>query len=338
MAVGENHPAADPTIADAASREEHFQRPASMARFALTGALLGGLVGGSTLGLESLLQARSLRDVSLTTFLIVYPVVGAILGAFWSRNPEARRWRRGPGFFATEPLPDEERAGRARRVRRSAWIGFGAGIVVALAASALDFTWRGWPYLSEMLNSSLFFGPCFGAFLGFNLGLRAGDPKPSTRDVRFRMRTLMILTAYAALWLFLVVRTSGVSGAARKYHNMAQSARETAKVYQTVLDKEVEDSRRTANAEALRAGRIPDGLLDSQKEFLRSLDRSATKEYRKYRYGLIADVEQLRADTAAGNVITYSRIVDYQRALAEKYNVAAQKPWLPVAPDPPMPR
>lgn len=312
-------------------------RARTIARFVLGGATIGALMGASATAAESFLRARSVRDIPLTTILLVYPTVGAILGGWASRNPHAGGWKRPEGFFATEPLSNEERDARERRVRKSAWIGFGGGIAVGLTTSALDFAWRGWPYLSETLGSSLFFGPCFGALIGFNLGLRPGDPKPSVRAIRFGLRTLMILTAYLGFCLALVVRTSGISGAARLYLAKSQSARETKAVYQKILDQCLEDAKRTTNAEELRAGRIPDGLFASQKEFLKSLDQTATEAYKKHRYGLIADGEQRRAELAVENIKEYTRFVDYEKTLAEKYARAAQEPWLVIEPDAPRP-
>ncbi len=309
----------------------------TIVRFVLGGAAFGAVMGISSAGFVYLIQGRSLRDVSLTTFLVVYPAVGAIIGGWTGLTPHARGWRRPLGFFATEPLSAEEREAREGRLRKSVWIGFGGGIAVGLAASALDFAWRGWPYLSEMLGSSLFYGPYFGACIGLNLGLRPGDPKPSPRSLRFSMRTLMILTGYTAVWLALVVRTSGVSGAARSYLAKSQNARELQAVYQKILDRCRADAERFRNADELRAGRIPDGLLASQKQFLKSLDQTATEEYKKYRYGLIADGEQRQAELGVENVKEYTRFVDYEKALAEKYAKASQQPWMAVEPDPPRP-
>ena len=312
-------------------------RTRTIVKFMLGGAAIGALLGASATASQYFLRAWSLRDVSLTTFLIIYPTVGAILAWWAGRNPHAGGWKRPPSFFATEPLSAEEREARGRRVRKSAWIGFGGGIAVGLATSALDFAWRGWPYLSETLGFSFCFYPYLGALLGFNLGLRPGDPKPSLRDVRFGLRTLMILTAYLAVYLALLVRSSGISSAARLYLSKSQSEREMATVFQKLLDQSVAETGRFKNAEELRAGRIPDGLLPSQKQFLKSLDQTATEEYKKYRYGLIADGEQRRAELGAQNVKEYTRFVDYYKALGEKYARVAQTPWLTVEPDPPRP-
>jgi len=314
-------------------------RPWAIARNAFVGAVFAALGGGAVAAFEILLLGRNPRDLAMTTHLIIYPVIGAILGWLFSRNsnPKGWGWKRPPGFFAEGPLPPEERDARLARTARSMWIGFGAGIAIGLVAAGLDFAWRGWPYLSEAVMSSLFFFPYFGAILGLNLGLRPGDPKPSPRNIRFRTRTLMILTAYAALYLGLFVSTSRVSGAARLYLSKTQGAQTTIPVFQKLLDDAVKNLGRKKSAEELRAGRIPDGLLASQKEFLRSLDKTATEEYRKQRYGLIADGEERQAELAAGNVEIYGQIVDFYRAMADKYEKAAREPWLPVEPDPPMP-
>jgi hypothetical protein len=147
----------------------------------------------------------------------------------------------------------------------------------------------------------------------------------------------MILTAYAAFCFWLVASTSRLSGAARHYLFKSQGARTTLPVFEKLLDDAVKDVGRRKNAEELREGRIPDGLLASQKDFLRSLDGTATEEYRKQRYGLIADGEERQADLAAGNVEIFSQTVEHFRKLADKYEKAAREPWLPVEPDPPMP-
>lgn len=306
-------------------------------RCVLVGAAIGMMMGASATAAQYFLRAKNLRDVSLPTYLIIYPAVGVITGWWAGRNPHAGGWKRPLGFFATEPLSPDEREARARRVRKSAWIGFGGGIAVGFATVALDFAWRGWPYLWETLGFDLFFFPYFGALIGLNLGLRPGDPKPSPRNLRVGLRTLMILTAYLGVCLALMVRTSGISGAARVYLSKSQGAREMEALYQKILDQSIAEAGRIRNAEELRSGRIPEGLLASQKEFLKSLDGTANEDYKKYRYGLIADSEQRLAELGAGNVKEYTRIVDYEKALADKYAKASVQPWLAVDPDPPRP-
>lgn len=330
--MSESDVAVDPSVPKTAAR------PAAVWRSILGGTLLGMAIGAGPVAIDVYLRARSPRDVALPTFLIVSPIIGVALGLAVGRLPYATGWRRPPGFFAEGPIPDDEREERGRRLRKWIWTGFGLGIVIALVNAALDFTWRGWPYLGDALGMGMFLGPYFGALMGLNLGLRPGDPKPSLRDFRLRMSTVMILTAYLAFWLGLVVQTRQLASAAKTSWNQHLNARDTGAVFQNLLDQQVQQAGRAKNAEALRAGRIPDGLDRQQIAFLKSLDGKATEDYKKQRYALIANEEQRQADIGKSNVDVYGRIVDHYKAMAAKYAVAAERPWLPVEPDPPVPK
>ena len=312
-------------------------RKRSRALFALRGLIAGALLGGVSAGLEYLLKGRKIHDVALPTDLILYPLVG--LGIFWFGyvNPHMWHWVRPRGFFSVEPLPPEEAAARGSRIRRSAWLGFGWGITIALAATALELAWRGWPFLAATFIGGLIFYPYMGILLGYNLSLRPGDSKPSIRSFRFRMSTLMVLVAYFGVLCGLGTVASRYSSLALKYRASALNARTMIDVFQTQLDRAHVDLKRADSAKELRAGRIPDGLLPSQIAFLKGLDGSATEEYKKYRYGLIADGEDLQAGLATQNLAEFTPRVEIYKKLADKYEKAAQEPWVPVEPDPPMP-
>ena len=71
------------------------------------------------------------------------------------------------------------------------------------------------------------------------------------------------------------------------------------------------------NASELRAGRIPDGIEGGQKTFLKSLDRSATPEYRTYRFGLIADGEDRSGQLAESNVAEFGKLTTLRPARPE---------------------
>ena len=254
--------------------------------------------GLCTAGIEYLLHGRDLHQVAVPTYGLVYPARG-----FWAllvRLPKLVWVARdaSAGFFATEPLPPEEAAARGGRIRRFAWTGFGTGVGIGLLATALDFIWRGWPSVGASFVISQLLYPYMGIGLGFNLGLRPGDAKPSIRNFRFRMRTLMILVAYFGILFGLGTVLSRYSGLAWQYHVKAVGDRAMADVYQTQIEKARADLERAENATELRAGRIPDGLLPSQKDFLKGLEGNATEEYKKYRYGIIADGEQRQASLA----------------------------------------
>ena len=108
-------------------------------------------------------------------------------------------------------------------------------------------------------------------------------------------------------------------------------------VFQNLLDRARADLKRADDAKELRAGHIPDGLLPAQKTFLKGLEGNATEEYKKYRYGLIADGEDRQAGLATLNVAEFTPRIEIYKRLVEKYTKAAQEPWVPVEPDPPMP-
>ncbi|WP_154673906.1 hypothetical protein [Singulisphaera acidiphila] len=303
----------------------------------LTGLVMGGMLGAVSVGVEYLLRGRDLHEVALPTYLLLYPLIGFGLGGLYYRHPHIRPWVRPPGFFAVEPLPPEEAEARGQRSRRFMGIGFGAGIATSFLATAFDFVWRGWPFLAETLIPALLWWPYLGLLIGYSVSLQPGAPKPSIRNIRFRMRTLMILVAYVALLFGFGTQSARYSGMARIYHEKGRSARTMVDFFQSQVEKSRADLKRTDAAKELRAGRIPDRLLPSQKEFLKGLEGKSTEEYRQYRYGLIADGEDRQARLAAGNVVQCGVRVDYYKRLAAKYAKAAREPWMPVEPDPPMP-
>src|SRR5437773_570444 len=81
----------------------------SIGRFTLRG-LAGGLFFGALLSvMEYFFRGRNLHDVSLTTYLVLFPMIGAGLGSLYQRCPEMWYWRRPASFFAVGPLSAEER-------------------------------------------------------------------------------------------------------------------------------------------------------------------------------------------------------------------------------------
>lgn len=309
----------------------------SSSRSALLGFVGGGIVGVSGAGMEYLLRQRNLREVSLPTSLILYPLLGLGLGWLTSKFPHAQTWMRRKDFFSVEPLPQEEAESRARLVRTFVWRGFACGIAVALTGALLDFSWRGWPFLGFSLIGGLVFYPYMGMLLGYSLGLQPGHPKQSIKNLRFRMRTLMFMVAYVAILCGLGVQVGRYSSLAAIYHAKALSAGSTAETFRELAEKNQDTMMRADNAKQLREGRIPEGITPAQKTFLKSLDGTASDQYKQYRYKLIADSEDQQAKLASQNAIEFTRLVDHHTQLAKKYREAERHPWAPVAPDPPTP-
>ena len=189
-------------------------------QFAFRGAAGGLIVGSVIAGAEFLLHGRDLREVALPTYTLLYPLVGLGLGLLYCRYRRAglRKGFSSVEFFSVEPLLPDAAAERDRRVRRVVGVGFGVGMAVALLATALDFAWRGWPFLTGMVVSSLISYPWLGLFLGYYFSLRQGDPRPSTRDLRLRTRTLMMIIAYIAILFGIATEATRYGGPAQRYH------------------------------------------------------------------------------------------------------------------------
>jgi hypothetical protein len=127
-----------------------------------------------------------------------------------------------------------------------------------------------------------------------------------------------------------------ISGAARERHALSLNARSMIALPRSQSEKFlVEMRRRTKNAEELRSGRIPEELDEVSRDFLKSLDKTASDEFKKHRYPLMADSEEQQAKVAEDMYRTNDRVANYQQTRAEKYRKAAQEPWAPVGPDPP---
>jgi hypothetical protein len=309
----------------------------SRLQFALGGLLAGVMIGGGILGLEYLVRRRNLHDMALPSYLFVYPLVGLGLGWLGYRNEHAWRLVRPRDFFSDLPLPSEEAAARGERTRRFVWIGFGLGIAVALLATALEFAWRGWPFLAGTFASGFLMYPYFGMLVGYNVSLRPGGPRPSIRNFRFRVGTLMILVAYVGVLCGVGSIAARYSQLAAEYRAKSLNARTLADAFQSLLKKEQPNLTRAENAKELRAGRIPDGIEPSQIAFLKGLEGKSSGQYKQYQYGLIADGEDRQAQMSTQIVPGLTRSLAHYKKLAEKYSKAEQEPWVAVAPDPPMP-
>jgi hypothetical protein len=292
-----------------------------------SGLLLGLIVTGFTMMLSG---RRDLHEIPLWNYLFLWPVIGMVTGYLVGR--------------ASEPLPDnlseDEQEKRRRRRRRFVAAGFGIGLVIGVVSTLVDLAWRGWFILPEQLVLNLVLFPYFGTLLGFNLSRVPGEPKWSWRFFRFNMRTMMVVVAYVALLFGLGVESGRIGRSAKQYHQQYVNAKEMVNVFGGVLRKEQAQAPiRLRSAERLRNGEIPAEIMQGQKDFLKSLDTDpkVTPEYRKYRYGLIADGEELLGRQSETNIGGYTTLVDYFSKLAAKYKQAQQKPWLPVEPDPPRP-
>jgi hypothetical protein len=249
------------------------------------------------------------------------------------------------GLDAVVPETDggPNAAERSRRAR-ARWVlgGFGAGIVLAFVIIAVRVAMVGWRILPYELIFDLIWSPILGAEMGMGLGYRRHPASREERRLwkrpRFRMLTMMILVAYVALLFGAGVSTAPIGDAARRYSQKYQTSLDLMAQFRELAKKaEAESGQLLSTAAELRSGRIPDGLHPSQKEFLKSLDRTATPEYREERYGLIADGDEQRRRGLEHAVEVLRRLIAHYEELAAKYDRARRRPWLPVEPDPPRP-
>jgi len=299
---------------------------------------LGLVIGVLLTTIETVFKGYDLEQVALPTYLGLYPLVGLGLGWFVAQSPEPISWRRPTGFFASGPLTPEKAVEWARRMSRSTGVGFLLGIGLAFSAGLLDFLWRGWPYLTLTLVTGLVYGPIIGSMIGYNLGLRRGDPAPSLRNLRFSTRGMLILVAYCGLVLGVGTMFAKYSRAAAQAQSKATSSRFMIQTFEQLCDKQRAELIRDERAQALRQGQIPDGLLPIQTKFLESLNAPGTDPaYRQARFNLIAQGEETSAKLARQNLGDFQAVIEYHRALETKYRNAVKRPWLPIEPDAPPP-
>ncbi len=148
------------------------------------------------------------------------------------------------------------------------------------------------------------------------------------------------MVAYVAFLFGLGIPAQRLSDSARQYLQKFVKHDEMFNIYSKLGRKsELEARQKRGTVEQLRLGKIPNGLLPGQAEFLRSLDidPNVTPEYRKYRRDLITEGEEQTRTRQERNAIVFGDVAEYHRRLAAKYDKARWRPWLPVEPDPPMP-
>ncbi len=235
--------------------------------------------------------------------------------------------------------PQAATEGNRQRRRWIAW-GFGAGLIVGFLVTAVHVAIVGYHILPSQLVFNLMMFPYLGSLIGFRRYRARYVETWKWKRPQIRTGTLMWVVAYVALLFGMGVLSDRVGWRARQYYQKYVNSESIAKVYRDQGHKsEVEVIKRRRNLEQFREGKIPDGLLPMQIEFLRNLetDPKATPEYRKYRRGLIEAGERLQLMPQESNVVIFGKFTDYYQKLADKYDRARWHPWLPVEPDPPPP-
>jgi hypothetical protein len=222
-------------------------------------------------------------------------------------------------------------------------VGFGGWLVVDLFTTLLqvagpEYTWGDAP---QLLAWNLAVAPFLPVVTGSVALFLTRRPRPWVwRFPRFRTGTLMVLVAYLAFVLGMVVVSGRLSGIAVARWSKSVSSAGLVPVFRDRAALCASDARlRLANVAELRAGKIPEGLFQSQANFLRSLENNPkiTPQNREYRRGLIVDSQVEQAARQQQTSDLFRRMAEYHEQLARKYDQARLRPWIPVEPDPPMP-
>jgi hypothetical protein len=300
------------------------------------GTSLGMLAGVFGLMIAMALNRWAIREVAALDYLVLFPMIGGLAAfAHWNkRRPQATS--DASELPDLDGSPDAEQRRRERR-GRYLLIGLAGGCGLALIATLADFAWRGWVAMGSQAAFHMLLFPYVCILFAFRLSREPGE-KFSLRNLQWKLQTIMILVAYLALLFGVAAEGRRLGGAAERYHNQYLSAVSMAKLFRGFAEKNTIDAPiRRKNAELLRAGQIPEDILEVQRTFLKSLDKTATADYRKYRYGLIADGEDLQLKSAESNIAAFEQLTRYYDQLADKYSQAEKQPWKPVPPDPPRP-
>jgi hypothetical protein len=241
-------------------------------------------------------------------------------------------------------LAERDESGRIRARIRWFLGGFGIGIALDFVVTAAQVVTSEYTLLDvpQLLVWNLAGAPYLGAITGLIGLIWSRHPGPWIwRCPKFRTRTLMVVVAYLAFLFSAVVSSHRLSIAAMRHSQRAIASAGMAKVYRELTVKPDADAKlRRENVAQLQAGKIPKGLLPGQVHFLRSLDLDpkVTPEFREYRRALIQEGEE-RAGVRQKQASDFlRRLVDYHEQLANKYDRARWRPWLPVEPDPIMPK
>jgi hypothetical protein len=242
------------------------------------------------------------------------------------------------GAASTVVAKDERELLRKRT--RWGYGGFAIGIGLGFAFTVAEVALAGYTILLFHFARNMTWAPFWGLVIGRALS-RTQPEKPGiwTRP-QLRIHTLMVIIAYVALLLGVGVSTFRIGAAAQRYLQKTVTSAEMVRVYREEARKCDADAKlKRKNVTELQAGRIPEGLHQTQRAFLQSLEDNAkaTPDYRTYRRGIITEGEEQNRVRMENNVVVLSRVAEHFERLAAKYEWFQWHPWLPVEPDPPVP-
>ena len=221
---------------------------------------------------------------------------------------------------------------------RAVYAGFGAGLSVGLAITAIHFAITGWRIFPFFLVWNLIWVPALGAFVGYRRSIVSREAVLPPFTFRISTGVLMAFIAYIAVLLGMGITTARVGDTARDYDQKSSRFDTMARVFDGIEKRcRIAAKERKESARLLRDGKISGSLQPGQIAFLKSLDEKTDLTYRKVRFDLIAGSEENGGLLDEQNAKTYGPLVKHNAMLAAKYRKAQWRPWLPVEPDPPPP-
>jgi hypothetical protein len=239
-------------------------------------------------------------------------------------------------------VDDTGRRDLAGKQTRRIYVGFGIGIVLAFAGTAVRVSNSEFGYiiLFDQLFWSLIWLPALGLAIGYLPGRSRRLGSTILKRPQLRTRTLMVIIAYVAFLLGVGIYAKRLSDSALASFLKYSTSEQMVKVFRDHGRRsELVAELRRQNVEELRSGKIPSGLLTYQQELLRRLevDPYVTAEVQRMRRDGIEADEERNGAREERNVVLYQELVEYEQRLADKYDHARRHPWLVVEPDPPQP-
>ena len=138
----------------------------------------------------------------------------------------------------------------------------------------------------------------------------------------------MILVAYVAILCGLGNLTSRYSRLALRYHANSLQSGTMVDVFQGLIEKERANLKRGRHREGTPAPAASQtACFLRRRPSWRGSKGNSTEQFKRYRFGLIADGEDRQAQLALQNLGEYTDRIEVYRKLADKYAKAAQEPW-----------
>ncbi len=205
-----------------------------------------------------------LHEISLIKDVVVYPLVAIGLHYFLI-HAKQRRVNIETSRTSNGEQDGEDLEARARRRVRIVAVSFAIGLMIGFLGIGLDLAWKGWRIFADQAVFDLVFFPFGCAYIATLGTLLPGDSFWPWLRFRFSLVALMIVIAYLALILGVVVDTRRIGFLANDYHARYKGASRGAEFHRAQVEYwtiQVEQGRQPAKTvESFRAQMFYDKML-----------------------------------------------------------------------------